>query len=144
MSRTIHASAVSGPRGGVLVTGASGSGKSTLVLALLARGAMLIADDRTVLSRQNGSLVASAPAPLRGRVEARGIGLVGLAASSPAPVVLHLDLDRRPTSRMPEPQIWTHDGVDIPSLCGRDVVALADTVWLWLSGAATLDILAGH
>ena len=46
MSETVHATAVLVGADGVLIRGDSGAGKSALALALIERGARLIADDR--------------------------------------------------------------------------------------------------
>jgi hypothetical protein len=45
----LHAAALAGPRGGVLVSGASGTGKSTLALALVAAGLDYLGDDLAFL-----------------------------------------------------------------------------------------------
>jgi serine kinase of HPr protein (carbohydrate metabolism regulator) len=64
----------------VLLSGASGSGKSDLALRLIDAGARLIADDRVEVAVVNGILHCRAPADmpphLKGRIEARGVGLV--------------------------------------------------------------------
>jgi serine kinase of HPr protein (carbohydrate metabolism regulator) len=74
---TIHASAALFAGQGVLILGASGSGKSSLLLALLAAGGTLVADDRVVLAANgDGRLVASPPDSLAGLMEVRGVGIV--------------------------------------------------------------------
>lgn len=111
---TIHATALKAPpalgQRGVLLIGPPGSGKSDLALRLIDRGWQLIADDRTVLAAtHSGRLIASAPAIIAGLIEARGVGLLTLPASGPAPVALVLDLAARP-ARLPEPQGWHAPG----------------------------------
>ena len=59
MSETVHATAVLVGADGVLIRGESGAGKSALALALIERGARLIADDRLMLSACHGRLVAT-------------------------------------------------------------------------------------
>lgn len=76
---TVHASAVLVGGRGVLIRGASGSGKSSLALALLFGGvvdATLVADDRVALAVAGGRLLASAPEPIAGLIEVRGVGIV--------------------------------------------------------------------
>lgn len=111
---SIHATAVSiadaaspfgGPLdGAVLLLGDSGAGKSDVALRLIAMGARLIADDRTVLFAKGERLFAEAPSNLRGQMEIRGAGIVTLEAAGPAPVVLAVRLDPgADIPRLPEP-----------------------------------------
>ncbi len=79
MGDTVHASVARVGGRGVLIRGASGSGKSSLLMALITSRdaeAILVADDRAALSVEGGRLVASAPAPLAGLMEIRGVGIV--------------------------------------------------------------------
>ena len=84
-----------------VLAGPSGAGKSSLALSMMALGAALIADDRVCLIRQEQSIIASAPAPLAGLIEARGIGLLQAKPSAPMPLTCIVDLDRIETDRMP-------------------------------------------
>lgn len=82
MTRTIHACAVVIGEAGLLIRGASGSGKSALALALieeaLARGrfARLVADDRVLLRRAGGRLIAEPHPAIAGLLEERGRGIM--------------------------------------------------------------------
>jgi serine kinase of HPr protein (carbohydrate metabolism regulator) len=76
VSQSLHASAVLVGAHGVLIRGESGSGKSSLALALIDRGARLVADDRLVLSACGESLVATPHGAIAGRIELRGRGLI--------------------------------------------------------------------
>lgn len=82
--------------------GASGSGKSSLVLELMSRGAGLVSDDRTCLRMSTNLVVAFAPDPLLGMIEARCVGLLRAKPAAPTPVTLVVDLDEVETDRMPE------------------------------------------
>ena len=74
---TVHATAISLPAGGVLLTGPSGAGKSSLAYRLIARhAARLVADDRVRLVAHDNSLFAEPPARLAGLMEVRGIGFL--------------------------------------------------------------------
>ena len=65
----LHGSAVAFAGRGVLILGGAGTGKSALALALIGRGAALVADDRVEIERRGGALIASAPAALAGLIE---------------------------------------------------------------------------
>lgn len=138
---TVHASCVAGPVGAVLLSGPSGAGKSATALGLIARGALLIADDRVRLEPRDGALMARAPAALSGRIEARGVGLLRMPVQAEAHVVLHVDLARAPVGRMSNPLTWSAHGIDIPSIAGKDIGSLADIVWICLNDAASLASL---
>ena len=71
----IHATTVQLGAHGVLIIGPSGSGKSDLALRLIGEGALLVSDDQTRLTLKDGRLIATAPATIAGRIEARGIGI---------------------------------------------------------------------
>jgi RNase adaptor protein for sRNA GlmZ degradation len=111
---TIHATAVALGDRGLLLLGPSGAGKSDLALRLVAAGWRLVADDRVVLAVQAGQLLASAPAPLVGLLEVRGVGIVP-QATAPAPMLLALDLAMVP-DRLPEPELREFAGVSLPVL----------------------------
>lgn len=97
----IHATSLALNGQGVLLIGPSGSGKSALGLQLMAFGAQLVADDQTVLSMQDGALVARAPAQIRGMIEARGVGLLAAQTAPGAPVRLVVDMAQDETERLP-------------------------------------------
>ncbi len=97
----LHASCVALGGRGVLIRGASGSGKSALALTLMAYGAALVSDDRTLLHLRDGQVIASAPAPLRGMIEARGVGLLRAVTLPEAALALVVDMDRPEPDRLP-------------------------------------------
>ncbi len=111
----LHASCVvlaeAGPRlgapsdAGVLLLGESGSGKSDLALRLIAMGALLVADDRTLLWVEGGVLLGRAPASLEGLIEVRGLGILRLPTLARAPIRLAAILGRE-AERLPEPERW--------------------------------------
>jgi HPr kinase/phosphorylase len=111
----IHASCIELAGTGVLLRGASGSGKSDLALRLIDAGARLVADDRTDLIVEGGRLVASAPAPISGQLEVRGIGIVTLAHVARSPVGLVVDLvGAGDIERLPEPRQCRYLEIDVP------------------------------
>jgi serine kinase of HPr protein (carbohydrate metabolism regulator) len=116
VSETIHAGCVAIGGCGVLIAGRSGSGKSDLAWRLIDRGAQLVSDDYTLIERQDGRLIARAPAAIAGRIELRGVGIVESPAREAAQVCLYADLDRAP-ERLPdgtEPRLLLE--IAIPSI----------------------------
>lgn len=97
----LHATAVALRDRAVLITGASGSGKSALALEMMARGAMLVADDRVILSTTGATVMLDCPEPLRGMIEARGVGLLHAEYRSPVALALAVDMDQTETDRLP-------------------------------------------
>jgi serine kinase of HPr protein (carbohydrate metabolism regulator) len=89
---------------GVLLRGPSGAGKSDLALRLIDRGWRLVADDQTELTPVGKALFAAAPAPIAGRMEVRGLGVVALPSASRAEICLVADLvEATAVERLPEP-----------------------------------------
>lgn len=132
-NETVHASAVQMAGRGVLILGASGSGKSSLALRLIALGAVLIGDDRLILSRRDAALWAAAPAPIAGLIEARGVGLIR-TEYAPGPVNLVVDLDRIESERLPPFRNTCVMGVTLPLVLGPLTDHLSSTISLLLRG----------
>ena len=113
-STTLHATCVAIDGRGVLIEGRSGSGKSDLALRLIDRGAVLVADDYTVLTAVDGRLLASAPATIAGMIEVRGIGILASPHRDGLTVALIVALDDAP-QRMPERlELREIGGVHVP------------------------------
>lgn len=115
----IHATCVAIAKHGLLIIGPSGSGKSTLGLALMALGAKLIADDRTVISNKAGVLVARCPAALRGVIEARGLGLIRAETKASTKIGIVVDMGRTEPDRLPERRYTTLCGVTCALVLGQ-------------------------
>ncbi|MBI3505880.1 MAG: HPr kinase/phosphatase C-terminal domain-containing protein [Proteobacteria bacterium] len=107
---------------GVLLCGPSGSGKSDLALRLVDDGARLVADDRVDLERRGDAIWASAPGPLAGLLEIRGIGIVHLdgvemACADRAKLGLVVELTARAAvERLPEAASRDLLGIKLPLL----------------------------
>jgi HPr kinase/phosphorylase len=112
----LHASAVALAGRAALILGAAGSGKSALSLELMASGARLVADDRVILRRDGGRLLARAPDAIRGLIEARGVGVLHADPLDDVPVMLVVDLDRTETERLPPHRTRDVEGVTLPLL----------------------------
>lgn len=98
----LHATTIALDGRGVLILGASGRGKSALALHLMALGADLVADDRTILTRVGDCIIATCPPAIRGRIEARGFGLLNATPRTEATLALVIDLDGEDRSRLPQ------------------------------------------
>ncbi len=125
---SLHASCVCRDGAAVLLLGPPGAGKSDLALRLLARGFVLVADDRVMIEAG----LARPPSALAGLLEVRGLGIVRLAHIASVPVALAVELvpPDRPPERMPTPRAAA--GLDVPVVAvdpraasAPDVVALA-------------------
>lgn len=115
-STIIHAACVALGRHGVVILGAAGAGKSALALELMARGAVLVADDRTELSLRDGRLMARCPPEIRGKIEARGVGILAAETIAAADVCLAVDLAVEETERLPPFRQVTLLGQEVPLL----------------------------
>ena len=115
METVLHATSVAIAGRGLLICGRSGAGKSGLALNLMAMGADLVADDRTVVARAGDRLMMQAPEAIRGLIEARGIGLLQ-ANTVKAPLATILDLDLDEQERLPPIRKRSLLGVEVPLL----------------------------
>ncbi|MCP3972014.1 MAG: serine kinase [Rhodobacteraceae bacterium] len=128
----LHASCVALGPGAALIRGASGSGKSALSLQLMAFGARLVADDRTDIALHDGWPFASAPASIRGMIEARGIGLLAAEAQAHARITLVVDMDRIETGRLPPERRTDLLGCAMPLLHKIESPHFAAAILLYL------------
>ncbi len=112
----LHGGCVALSGRGVLILGPSGSGKSSLALQLMALGCDLVSDDRTDIALRDGALEATAPEAIRGRIEARGVGLLIAVPAPSARLVLAVDLAHTESERLPHPRHHSVLGVDLPLL----------------------------
>lgn len=111
----VHASCVAIEGTAVLLRGPSGSGKSDLALRLIDGGARLVADDRVDLVREEGRIVASAPARIAGLIEVRGLGVYRIGAVGGAPLGLVVDLvPGEAVERLPEARLCEILGFSLP------------------------------
>ncbi len=124
----IHATCVALGDTGVLITGTSGSGKSGLALRLLAFGASLIADDQTEITARNGRLDATCPPAIKGRIEARRIGVLQCSSEPSTTVGIVVDMDAAPGSRLPDARTISLEGIALPLIAGREVPNLAEAI----------------
>lgn len=117
--QTIHASCVAIGGRGVVILGASGAGKSSLALSMMALGAGLVADDRTRIERRGAVLIADCPEAIRGRIEARRVGILSASPTGPVELALAVDLDRPEPDRLPPFRTIGLLGVQLPLVLGQ-------------------------
>jgi len=72
---TVHATSVAIDGYGVIIIGPSGAGKTDLAIRLIDRGACLISDDRTILSRANNVVTLNPPEKTAGQIELHSLGI---------------------------------------------------------------------
>jgi len=119
-SLAIEGTAVALTNGALLLMGQSGSGKSDLALRLIDAGAQLVADDRVELIVRDARLHCRAPRDmppaLKGRIEARGIGIIPVPVAE-GPVLLQWCvalIPGGPVERMPAAESRRFLGIDVP------------------------------
>ena len=100
----------------MLICGSSGAGKSALALELMAFGAELVSDDRTLLRQDGSDIIASAPDTICGLIEARGVGILRANPCPPTVVRLVVNMDTPETERLPECRRVTIAGCQLPLL----------------------------
>lgn len=136
-SVTLHATTVAVEGRAALILGASGAGKSSLALQLMALGAVLVSDDRTVVQRDGERLIADAPDTLRGLIEARGVGILKAAAAGAVPVSVVIDLDQTETQRLPAAHGHSVLGVVLPCLHKCDTPAWPAAIMQYLKAGSS-------
>ena len=102
---------------GVLIQGPSGIGKSDLALRTLSLGCRLVADDRVSAFGSAGRLFGRPPAPLRGLLELRGLGVVPVDTLDLVEISLVIDcVAAGAVERMPEITSLLLLGVEVPTM----------------------------
>lgn len=128
----LHATTIALDGRGLIIFGASGSGKSSLALQLIALGADLVADDRTVVTLHDHVLRADPPDAICGQIEARGTGLLTLPFVTDIPIYLAVDMDNDERERLPYPHHIDLLGQTVPCLRRHDTPHFAPATLLYL------------
>ena len=135
-SLILHASCVAWQGRGLLILGASGAGKSTLAVEMMAFGPALVADDRVLLRRDTesaGRLIADCPESIRGRIEARGVGILNARPHGPVALALAVDLSRPEPQRLPVHHKLDLLGCSLPLVLGQGRAHLAPVLLQYLN-----------
>ena len=122
---TLHGTCVAYDQSGLLIIGTSGSGKSGLALALMGMDAVLVADDRVIVTNHDGVLSAQCPPAIKGMIEARGIGLLAAKSQPSTLITCVVNLDQIEPDRLPPNRSLTILGVEIDLVFGKDRPNLA-------------------
>ena len=120
-TQPLHATAVArwGPGTGwraILITGPPGAGKSDLALRLIGRGWRLVADDYVHVFASGETLYVTAPETIRGRMEARGVGVICACVRDVVRLVLAVDLVESDPERLPAAETRSLAGRSVPLL----------------------------
>jgi HPr kinase/phosphorylase len=142
MSLYRHGTAVVLGETGILLLGPSGAGKSALAERLIAAArqaggfARLIGDDRIAITQAGGRLIVAGHPTLEGRIERRGIGIVGIAHLDRAVLGGVVQIAPQP-ARLPETPapLFPLAGVDLPLLTLRGDQDLGEKAHLVLDWA---------
>jgi HPr kinase/phosphorylase len=123
---SVHASCVAIGEAGVLIRGRSGAGKSSLARKVVEEAlslgcfARLVSDDRTLLERRGGRLLAKPHPAVAGRIEVRGLGIAKTPHEEAVRLCLIVDVagDVAALPRMPElrDERTVLDGVELPRI----------------------------
>ena len=100
----------------ILISGPSGAGKSDLALRLIGRGWRLVADDGVHVFASGEALYATAPDTIAGRIEVRGVGIIGSATREVVRLVLAVELGGPAPERLPDPETRVLAGRTLPRL----------------------------
>lgn len=133
----IHASCVAVNGAGLLILGPSGAGKSGLALQLMAYGAVLVADDRTMLHRVGDDIIADAPPTIAGRIEARGIGILTATPHGPVALRAIVDLAQPEPDRLPPLRVMPLLDKEIPLIYKGEGPYFAAALMQYLKGDRT-------
>lgn len=132
---TLHASCVAVEGKGVLIKGSSGSGKSALALQLIALGAVLVADDRTLIEARGGVLYASPPTAIAGLIEARFVGILQQPYKPQAELALVVDLMKLEQTRLPPQRSIDVLDITLPCLHKVDAPYFPAAIHAYMTGS---------
>jgi HPr kinase/phosphorylase len=133
---------------GLLILGESGAGKSFLAARLISHWphgvVRLVADDRVLLERCNGCILARSHSAIAGSLEVRGHGIVRPVALESVVIRGVLKLSETPAGRLPEtPElVETLLGLCLPCATlpqGEAAFSRLITIWPYFRGQIATD-----
>jgi HPr kinase/phosphorylase len=129
-----HGVAVAAGDIGLLITGESGAGKSSLAARMVSHwphgNVRLVADDRVLLERRNGRILARAHAAIEGVLEVRGQGVIRVPFLDVVVIRGVLKLSKTPASRLPDASELEETLLDLRLPCATLPQAEAAFPWL--------------
>ena len=128
MAGLTHATAVVINGSGLLIIGPSGCGKSGLALQLLALGAKLVADDQVRLVQIAEGIQLQPPDTLKGKIEARQLGILDCAFEPRALLTLVIALGKNEPERLPYGKTIQVGSAKIDLIHGANVPNLASAL----------------
>ncbi len=132
-SEILHASCIALDGRGLLILGPSGAGKSSLAIRMMALGASLVSDDRTLVFVRDGHLVGDCPrVAMKGLIEARGVGLLRAPAVDSVVLTLAIDLGQPEPDRLPPFRTVTILGIPLPLVLHPQNDHFPDALMLYL------------
>jgi serine kinase of HPr protein (carbohydrate metabolism regulator) len=142
MSNRVHGTCIALGSAGTILRGPPASGKSDLALRLIDGGARLVADDWIELDAADGELFASAPTPIAGLIEVRGLGVARMESVARVRVALVVDLvPAKAIERLPERATCELLGVSLPHFLIEPFAASACAKVRLAAEASRRDIL---
>ena len=114
---SVHGTCIEIQGKAILISGSPGMGKSSLALQLIDRGALLVADDQTLVRLEGECLIALPPPVLRGLMEVRGVGICSFPYQEKSPLVLCVDIcEEDELERLPKPTFVEYYNIEVPLL----------------------------
>jgi HPr kinase/phosphorylase len=143
-----HAVAVAVGDIGLLILGESGAGKSSLAARMISHWphsiVRLVADDRVLLERRNGRILARSHAAIEGALEVRGHGIVRPGFIEAVVIRGILKLSKTPASRLPDASELEETllGLSLPCATlprGEAAFSRLITIWPYFRGQIDTD-----
>ena len=96
-----------------------------MALNLIAYGAKLVSDDRTILTTDDKQVIVKPVQSIAGKIEARGIGILFCEFVESAPLIVVVNLDEDETERLPTRRTINYFGYDVDLIRARNNLDIA-------------------
>jgi len=113
-TQLLHSTCVEINGKAALISGKPGSGKTSLAIQLIDRGALLVADDQTIVSLEGKTLIASPPPALKGFIEVRGVGICPFPYQEKSSLALCVEIcEEEDIERLPKPLFICYYNIEV-------------------------------